>query len=79
MRDHSRSFGDDTLGDGRYDGPEAFATAFFRVGSFGRFEWTVGDETFYRQFLPPSLQDMAASAEFLLQEMAYAGVDAVVL
>lgn len=79
LRDHSRSFGDDTLGDGRYEGPEAFVTADFRVGSFGRFEWTVAGETFYRQFLPPSLQDMAAPAEYLLQEMAYAGVDAVVL
>lgn len=79
LRDHAQSFSDDTLGDGRYDGPEAFASADFRVGSFGRFEWTVRGETFYRQFLPPSVQDMAAPAEFLLQEMAYAEVDAVVL
>jgi predicted TIM-barrel fold metal-dependent hydrolase len=79
LRDHTRSHGGDVLGDGRYASPAAFADADFRVGRFGRFEWTVAEETFYRQFLPPSLQEMAAPAEFLLQEMAYAGVDCVVL
>ncbi|MCL4544099.1 MAG: amidohydrolase [Chloroflexi bacterium] len=79
LRDHARSYGNDILGDGRYESPGAFAGADFRVGRCGRFEWIVGGETFYRQFLPPSLQDMQAPAEFLLQEMAYAGVDAAVL
>lgn len=79
LRDHRRSDGDDRLGDGRYASPAAFSGADFRVGRFGRFEWTVGEEVYYRQFLPPSLQDMQAPAEFLLQEMAYAGVDRVVL
>jgi predicted TIM-barrel fold metal-dependent hydrolase len=79
LRDHTRSTGGDILGDGLYDTPAAFARADFRVGNYGRFEWTVAGETFYRQFLPPSLQDMAAPPEFLLQEMAYGGVDIAVL
>lgn len=79
LADHARSYGDDTLGDGRYESPDAFREADFRVGNFGRFEWTAQGQRFYRQFLPPSLQDMAAPAGFLEQEMAYAGVDVAVL
>ncbi|HET6320337.1 MAG TPA: amidohydrolase family protein, partial [Chloroflexota bacterium] len=52
----------------------------FRVGKYGRFEWTThDDEDLYIQFFPPSLQDMASPAEFMLQQMARAGVDRAVL
>ena len=47
----------------------------FRVGRFGRFEWTSDGEDLYLQFFPPSLQAMASPAEFMLQQMARAGVD----
>ena len=53
--------------------------ADFRVGKFGRFEWQYEGETYYRSFLPPSLQEMIAPPEFLLQSMARAGVDVAVL
>jgi predicted TIM-barrel fold metal-dependent hydrolase len=53
--------------------------ANFRVGRCGRFEWDYEDETYYRSFLPPSLQDMTAPVDFLLQSMARAGVDVAVL
>ncbi len=53
--------------------------ASFRVGRFGRFEWEYDGETYYRSFLPPSLQEMIAPPEFLLQSMARAGVDVAVL
>ena len=79
LRDHTRSTGGDILGDGLYETPAAFANAAFRVGRFGRFEWTVAGETYYRQFLAPSLQAMVAPPEFLVQEMAYAGVDMAIL
>lgn len=78
LADHRQTTGG-TLGDGRYADPSAFAAADFRVGPYGRFEWTVDDQAYYRQFLPPSLQTMEAPAAFLLQEMAYAGVNVAVL
>ncbi|MEZ4530655.1 MAG: amidohydrolase family protein [Thermomicrobiales bacterium] len=53
--------------------------AGFRVGRCGRFEWEFEGETHYRSFLPPSLQDMVAPVDFLLQSMARAGVDIAVL
>lgn len=54
-------------------------TANFRIGRFGRFEWDWNGETYYRPFLPPSLQEMVSPPEFILQEMARAGVDVAIL
>jgi predicted TIM-barrel fold metal-dependent hydrolase len=51
----------------------------FRVGRFGRFEWEHDGEGYYVQFLPPHMDDMAASPESMLVEMDYAGVETVVL
>ena len=51
----------------------------FRVGRMGRFEWTVDDEDYYVQFLPPSLQDMHCPAEALITQMDYAGIGTAVL
>jgi predicted TIM-barrel fold metal-dependent hydrolase len=68
------------LHDGVISGPDGLSeTANFRVGRFGRFEWDWQGETYYRSFLPPSLQEMVAPPEFLLQEMARAGVDVAIL
>ncbi len=53
--------------------------ARFRVSRFGRFEWDYEGESHYRSFLPPSLQEMVAPVDFLLQSMARAGVDVAVL
>jgi len=78
LADHRQSYSG-VLGDGSYESPAAFAGSDFRVGPYGRFEWATEGQHYYRQFLPPSLQRMEAPADFLLQEMAYAGVDIVVL
>jgi predicted TIM-barrel fold metal-dependent hydrolase len=67
------------LGDGAYAGPDAFTGTHFRVGRCGRFEWEYRGDTYYRQFLPPSMQDMTAPPDFLVQAMAHAGVDVAVL
>lgn len=68
------------LNDGRIEGPEGLPKdADFRVGRFGRFEWDWKGDTYYRSFLPPSLQEMVSSPEFMLQQMARAGVDRAVL
>jgi predicted TIM-barrel fold metal-dependent hydrolase len=68
-----------TLHDGRLDGPSSLRDVNFRVGQFGRFEWTADATDLYLQFFPPSLQSMASPPEFMLQQMARAGVDRAVL
>jgi predicted TIM-barrel fold metal-dependent hydrolase len=61
------------------DGWTKLREANFRVGRFGRFEWTAERQDVYLQFFPPSLQDMVSPPEFMLQQMARAGVDRAVL
>ena len=51
----------------------------FRVGQFGRMEWTEDGLDYYRQYMPPSLQEQAASPEFIIAQMDHAGVDMAVL
>lgn len=51
----------------------------FRVGKFGRMEWTEDGVDYYRQFMPPSLQEQMATPEFILAQMEHAGVDMAVL
>lgn len=65
---------------GRLDSFECLSDdAEFRIGRCGRFEWQYEGETHYRSFLPPSLQDMVAPVDFLLQSMARAGIEVAVL
>ncbi|GAC1315915.1 MAG: hypothetical protein NVSMB2_08180 [Chloroflexota bacterium] len=78
LRDHARVEGQ-TLHDGSLAGPTSLKDVDFHVGKYGRFEWTADGETVYIQFLPPSLQDMRSPPEFMLQQMARAGVDRAVL
>jgi predicted TIM-barrel fold metal-dependent hydrolase len=78
LRDHAL-VGEPTLHDGRLAGPESLRAVDFHVGRFGRLEWKVDGEEVYIQFFPPSLQDMASPPEFMLQQMARAGVDRAVL
>ena len=54
---------------------DALKDAGFRPAGYGRFEWTVDGEDYVKQVLPPSVVDMAFSAEGLVAEMDYAGVD----
>lgn len=51
----------------------------FRVGSHGRYEWTVAGEDQYVQFLAPWMEDLSMNAETLVAYMDYAGVTAAVL
>ena len=51
----------------------------FRVGKFGRMEWTEDKVDYYRQFMPPSLQEQTATPEFIIAQMDHAGVDMAVL
>lgn len=61
--------------------PPRLADVGFHVEANGRFVWKharVGVDV-YIHFMPPSLQTNAAPADFILTQMAYAGVDRVVL
>ena len=78
LSDHA-TVREQTLHDGRLDGPSSLRAVNFRVGRFGRFEWTARDTDLYLQFFPPSLQAMESPPEFMLQQMARAGVDRAVL
>ncbi len=78
LRDHVRVT-EQTLYDGSLASPNSLHDVEFRVGKYGRFEWTVGGEDLYIQFFPPHLQEMASPAEFMLQQMVRAGVDVAVL
>jgi predicted TIM-barrel fold metal-dependent hydrolase len=51
----------------------------FRIGRYGRLEWTKGAESYYINLYSPSLQDMTATPEYILAEMDYAGVSMAVL
>lgn len=51
----------------------------FRVGRFGRFEWTVGPDDYYVQFLPPWMDDLSMNADRLVAMMDYAGIGAALL
>jgi len=51
----------------------------FKVGPYGRMEWTENGVDYYRQFMPPSLQRQVSTPEFMLAQMDHAGVDMSVL
>src|ERR671931_897703 len=54
LRDHA-VVAEQTLHDGSLAGPESLREVGFRVGRYGRFEWTADGEEVYIQFFPPSL------------------------
>lgn len=58
---------------------ESLKNAEFHPTSHGRFEWTVGGVRYVKQYLPPSIIDMAYGADQLIAEMDYAGVDKALL
>lgn len=60
-------------------GRSSLADVGFRAAPYGRFEWTVEDEDYYLQFMPPSLQTMEAPPEFLIALMDHTGIDVAVL
>ncbi|MGO4839964.1 hypothetical protein AB4144_47740, partial [Rhizobiaceae sp. 2RAB30] len=59
--------------------PAGARDAAFRVGRFGRFEWTDRGEDYYVQFLPPWMDDLSMDADRLAAFMDYGGVAQAVL
>lgn len=51
----------------------------FRVGRFGRLEWSKGGVAGFTQWMPASLQDMEAPPELMIAQMDAIGVDHAIL
>jgi predicted TIM-barrel fold metal-dependent hydrolase len=68
-----------TLWDGVTPGFEGLLEVEFRVGRFGRFEWTKDGVDYYIQWLPPHLEGNEATPERMLAQMQYLGVEKALL
>jgi predicted TIM-barrel fold metal-dependent hydrolase len=68
-----------SLWDGRDPGPDGLFDVNFRVGDFGRLEWTRDGVDYYLQFQPASLRGMVSPPELLLAHMNEVGVGRAVL
>ena len=51
----------------------------FRIGKFGKLEYTKDGDEYYTQWMPPTLPDMSSSADYIVAQMDYVGVDRAVL
>ena len=64
---------------GERDGISWLPQVDFRIGKFGRVEFTHGGEDYYMQWMPSTLWDMSSPPEYIISQMDYAGVDRAVL
>lgn len=51
----------------------------FRVGNYGRLDFTIDGEDYYSQYMPVCMQQIVAPPEHMLAQMQYAGVDHSIL
>lgn len=51
----------------------------FRVGNFGRLDFTIDGEGYHSQYMPVGMQQIVAPPELMLAQMQYAGVDHCIL
>lgn len=51
----------------------------FRVGNYGRLDFTIDGEDYHTQYMPVGMQQIVAPPESMLAQMQYAGVDHCVL
>ena len=65
------------VGDG--DGASWLPEVGFRIGRFGRVEFTYQGEDYHYHLVPPSLFDTSCPPEFIIAQMDHAGVDIAVL
>lgn len=64
---------------GERDGISFQPDVDFRIGKFGRVEFTIDGEDHYIQWMPPTLWDTSSSPEYIVTQMDYVGVDRAVL
>jgi len=60
-------------------GWDDLADVDFRVGRFGRLEFTIDGEDYALQYMPVGMQELVAPPELMLAQMTNAGVDHAVL
>ena len=65
------------VGDG--DGISWLPDVNFRIGRYGRVEFTHNGEDYYYQLFTPSLWDNSCPADYMIVQMDYAGVDRALL
>ncbi len=58
---------------------DSLKEAGFHATRNGRFEWKDGEDTYVKQWLPPTVTDMSYPADRLVAEMDYANVDMALL
>jgi predicted TIM-barrel fold metal-dependent hydrolase len=51
----------------------------FRVGPYGRLEYTLDGEEYYIQYMPVGMAEIEAPPELMLAQMSYVGVDRCIL
>src|SRR2546430_17729887 len=68
-----------TLWDGKKEGFEGLLDVNLRAGKYGRYEWDKDGETYYTEIFPPSLQNMACTADYIVAQIALPRVAMVVL
>jgi len=77
--DNDEEVVDQGLADLPLRGFESLKPVHFRVEPNGRFVWERGERAVYIHFMPPSMQTNESPGEYMLAEMAYAGIDVAVL
>ena len=70
---------DEPLLAGEREGVSWLPQVDFRIGRFGRLEFTHAGEDYHMQWMPPTLSDMSAPPEYVIAEMDNAGVDRAVI
>ena len=54
---------------------DAVKDANFHAAGHGRFEWEMDGDVYFKQVMPPLITNMLYTADMLVAEMDYAGVD----
>ena len=64
---------------GEADGVSFLPDVDFRIGRFGRLEFTHDGEEYYIQWMPPTMWEMESPPEYIVAQMDYAGVDRAII
>lgn len=79
LHDRVQAGDNSLLADPQDNSLEGLKDVDFRVGSHGRFEWTVDGVDYAKQYLPPYMVDLSHSPDMLVAQMDYVGVDRALL
>lgn len=51
----------------------------FKVGKYGRYQWTINGSDYFKQYMPVHLQNMSSPPEFIITQMNYVGIKKAIL